>query len=56
MTTFTPTLEALRARYGERFKWLVLFTLMVGAVSSVISATIVNVAIPDLSRDRKSVV
>ena len=50
MTTFTPTLEALRARYGERFKWLVLFTLMVGAVSSVISATIVNVAIPDLSR------
>ncbi|WP_286758189.1 DHA2 family efflux MFS transporter permease subunit [Ralstonia sp. RL] len=50
MTTFTPTLEALRARHGEHFKWLVLFTLMVGAVSSVISATIVNVAIPDLSR------
>ncbi|AOE89457.1 DHA2 family efflux MFS transporter permease subunit [Ralstonia pseudosolanacearum] len=50
MATFTPTLETLRARHGERFKWLVLFTLTVGAVSSIISATIVNVAIPDLSR------
>ncbi|AGH83924.1 DHA2 family efflux MFS transporter permease subunit [Ralstonia pseudosolanacearum] len=50
MATFTPTLETLRARHGERFKWLVLFTLTVGTVSSIISATIVNVAIPDLSR------
>ncbi|MHA6914937.1 DHA2 family efflux MFS transporter permease subunit [Ralstonia pseudosolanacearum] len=50
MATFTPTLETLRARHGERFKWLVLFTLTVGAVASIISATIVNVAIPDLSR------
>ncbi|MHA6886298.1 DHA2 family efflux MFS transporter permease subunit [Ralstonia pseudosolanacearum] len=50
MATFTPTLETLRARHGERFMWLVLFTLTVGAVASIISATIVNVAIPDLSR------
>ena len=38
------------ARYGERARWRVLFTLMLGTVSSIVSSTIVNVAIPDLSR------
>ncbi len=45
-----PTRAALRARYGERARWRVLFTLMLGTVSSIVSSTIVNVAIPDLSR------
>jgi EmrB/QacA subfamily drug resistance transporter len=45
-----PTSEQLRARHGERYKWLVLFTVMVGTVASILSSTIVNVAVPDLSR------
>lgn len=45
-----PTLEELRARYGARYKWLLLLTVMIGTVASVLSSTIVNVAVPDLSR------
>ncbi len=43
------TLEALRTRYGEHYKWLVLLTCMIGNVAAILSSTIVNVAIPDLS-------
>ena len=42
--------EALRQRFGERWKWLILFTLMIGTMASILASTIVNVAIPDLSR------
>ncbi|MFS8976720.1 DHA2 family efflux MFS transporter permease subunit [Cupriavidus necator] len=45
-----PTRQALRARYGDRLRWLVLMTLMLGTISSIVSSTIVNVAIPDLSQ------
>ncbi|WP_353152261.1 DHA2 family efflux MFS transporter permease subunit [Herminiimonas fonticola] len=45
----TMTLEDLRTRYGERYKWLVLLTCMIGNVAAILSSTIVNVAIPDLS-------
>jgi len=45
-----PTRAELRARYGDRLRWLVLVTLMLGSMSSIVSSTIVNVAIPDLSR------
>lgn len=45
-----PTLEQLRARYGERYKWWVLLTVMIGTMASILSSTIVNVAIPDLSQ------
>jgi len=45
-----PTRAALRVRYGDRLRWLVLMTLMLGTVSSIVSSTIINVAIPDLSR------
>lgn len=41
--------EALRARYGERYRWLLLITVMIGTMASVMSSTVVNVAIPDLS-------
>lgn len=45
-----PTFEELRARYGDRYKWLILLTVMIGTVASILSSTIVNVAVPDLSR------
>lgn len=45
-----PTLEELSARYGSRYKWLVLGTVMIGTMASILSSTIVNVAVPDLSR------
>lgn len=45
-----PTRAALRTRYGDRLRWLVLVTLMLGTMSSIVSSTIINVAIPDLSR------
>lgn len=45
-----PSLEQLRERYGTRYKWLVLLTLMIGTMASIMSSTIVNVAVPDLSR------
>ena len=45
-----PTRAELRERYGDRLRWLILVTLMLGAMSSIVSSTIVNVAIPDLSR------
>lgn len=44
-----PTLEQLRERYGPRYKWLVLLTVMIGTMASIMSSTIVNVAVPDLS-------
>jgi DHA2 family multidrug resistance protein len=44
------TLEQLRERHGSRYKWLVLLTVMIGSMASILSSTIVNVAIPDLSR------
>lgn len=44
------TIADLRTRYGPRFKWLVLVTVMVGMVASIMSSTIVNVAVPDMSR------
>jgi DHA2 family multidrug resistance protein len=42
--------EQLQARYGERYKWLVLITVMIGSMAAIMSSTIVNVAVPDLSR------
>jgi EmrB/QacA subfamily drug resistance transporter len=43
------TTASLRERYGPRYRWLVLATVMVGLVASIISSTIVNVAVPDMS-------
>ncbi len=43
-----PTIEELRDRYGNRYKWLVLLTVMIGTMASILSSTIVNVAVPDL--------
>ena len=43
------TAAVLRERHGERYRWLLLFSVMVGTMASIISSTIVNVAIPDIS-------
>ena len=40
----------LQARYGERYRWYLLVSVMVGVMASIMSSTIVNVAIPDMSR------
>ena len=39
----------LRARYGERYRWLLLLAVLVGVVASVLPSTSVNVAIPAIS-------
>jgi len=44
------SLAALQAQHGPRYRWLLLMAVMVGTIASVMSSTIVNVAIPDLSR------
>lgn len=49
MTTPSDPLAVLRDKYGERYRWYVLFSVMVGTMASIISSTIVNVAIPDMS-------
>jgi DHA2 family multidrug resistance protein len=50
ITTPPTTIEDLRARHGPNFRWLVLLTVMVGMMASILSSTIVNVAVPDMSR------
>ncbi|MDP1685780.1 MFS transporter, partial [Hydrogenophaga sp.] len=40
----------MRARYGERYRWLLLLSVMVGTMASIMSSTIINVAIPDMSQ------
>jgi predicted MFS family arabinose efflux permease len=43
------SLQALQARYGERHRWLLLLSVMLGSMAAVMSSTILNVAIPDMS-------
>ena len=44
------SITALRERYGERYRWLLLLSVMVGTMASIMSSTIINVAIPDMSQ------
>ncbi len=46
----TADLPALQARFGARYRWLLLASVMLGTMASVMSSTIVNVAIPDISQ------
>lgn len=39
----------MQARYGERYRWLLLVSVMIGTMASIMSSTIINVAIPDMS-------
>ena len=47
--TESGSAAALKARYGERYRWLLLLSVMVGTMASIMSSTVVNVAIPDMS-------
>jgi predicted MFS family arabinose efflux permease len=44
------SLQALQARDGERHRWLLLLSVMLGSMAAVMSSTILNVAIPDMSQ------
>ena len=44
------TLPELQAHYGDRYRWLLLLSVMIGTMASIMSSTIVNVAIPDMSQ------
>lgn len=39
----------LRARFGERYRWLLLLSVMAGTIASILPSTGVNVAIPAIS-------
>ncbi len=43
------TLADMQAHYGPRYRWLLLLAVMVGTMASIMSSTIVNVAIPDMT-------
>ena len=40
----------MQAHFGPRYRWLLLFAVMVGSVAAIMSSTIINVAVPDMSR------
>ena len=43
------TASALRERYGPRYRWLLLLSVLAGTIASLIPSTSVNVAIPAMS-------
>ena len=44
----TAQLDAMFQKYGQRYRWLVVLTVMLGTTSMVLATTIVNVVIPDI--------
>ena len=44
------TRAALEQRFGANYRWWVLLTVMVGTMASIMASTIINVAVPDMSR------
>ena len=44
------SIAVLQARFGPRYRWLLLLAVMVGTMASIMSSTIINVAIPDMSQ------
>ena len=48
--TRPATLQELQAHYGARYRWLLLLAVMVGSIAAIMSSTIINVAVPDMSR------
>ena len=41
---------ALAERFGPSYRWRVLATVMIGTVAAIMASTIINVAVPDMSR------
>ena len=48
--THPSTIVELRARHGARYRWLLLLAVMVGSVAAIMSSTVINVAVPDMSK------
>jgi MFS family permease len=48
--TRLDTLASLQAHHGPRYRWLLLLSVMIGTMASIMSSTIINVAVPDMSR------
>src|SRR5665647_2149170 len=44
------SIEEMQARHGPRYRWLLLLAVMTGTMASIMSSTIVNVAIPAMSQ------
>ncbi|WP_305965431.1 DHA2 family efflux MFS transporter permease subunit [Marinobacter salsuginis] len=42
------SVEGLKARYGDSWRWLAVATVMIGTMATVLSATVVNVALHDI--------
>jgi EmrB/QacA subfamily drug resistance transporter len=42
--------DGLAQRFGTNYRWLVLVTVMIGTMASIMASTIINVAVPDISR------
>src|ERR1700754_3078411 len=40
----------LALRFGPNYRWYVLLTVMIGTMASIMASTIINVAVPDISR------
>jgi EmrB/QacA subfamily drug resistance transporter len=49
-TPHPHSLAALQQRFGPRYRWRVLLTVMLGTMASIMASTIINVAVPDMSR------
>jgi len=49
-TSHPHSRAALAQRFGANYRWWVLLTVMVGTMASIMASTIINVAVPDMSR------
>ena len=45
------SIRELQDRFGSRYKWWVMVTVMIGTMTMSLSSTIVNVALPDIMAD-----
>jgi EmrB/QacA subfamily drug resistance transporter len=52
MTDTPPllSLQVLEKRFGPNYRWLLLLSVMLGTMASIMSSTIINVAIPDMGQ------
>ena len=44
------SLAALQRQHGANYRWWVLLTVMIGTMAAIMGSTIINVAVPDMSR------
>ncbi|MEJ7930498.1 DHA2 family efflux MFS transporter permease subunit [Ramlibacter sp. AN1015] len=46
--SYPDSIEGLFARFGPAYRWLVTATVMMGTIATILTSTIVNVALPDI--------